>query len=146
MPKPKLTLWRCTNCCKTSSTPLNIPSSSSRSLADRTVDWFLPAGVRSPKASSHEVGIKPDFTAVDVPPPVLHGSPSDPVPAKDVDWTRCLALIAVKARTSELPTNPDSINATNSLTQAADYARIILAARPFQLNAYGASSADTSSP
>ncbi|KAI0758419.1 hypothetical protein BD413DRAFT_618143 [Trametes elegans] len=119
MPKPKLTRWRCTNRCKTSSTPLNIPSSSSRSLPDRTVDWFLPARVRSPEVSSHEVEMKPDFTAVDVPPPVLHGSPSDPVSAKDGDWTCFSAFIAGEGE------------------DAADYARIILAALPFQLNAYG---------
>ncbi|KAI0758369.1 hypothetical protein BD413DRAFT_617746 [Trametes elegans] len=115
--------------------PLIVPSTGSYQLA-----------CAPPEVSSHEVEMKPDFTAVDVPPPVLHGSPSDPVSAKDGDWTCFSAFIAVKARTSELPTTPDSINAINSLTQAADYARIILAALPFQLNAYGASSADTSSP
>ncbi|KAI0759425.1 hypothetical protein BD413DRAFT_273913 [Trametes elegans] len=144
MPKPKLTRWRCTNRCKTSSTPLNIPSSSSRSLPDRTVDWFLPARVRSPKASSHEVGIKPDFTAVDVPRRYSTARPLTPYLQK-TGLDSLFGFHCGEGEDVRATDDPDSINANNSLTQAADYARIILAALPFSSTPTVLSSVDMSS-
>ncbi|KAI0758367.1 hypothetical protein BD413DRAFT_655961 [Trametes elegans] len=78
------------------------------------------------EATSYGVEQKPDFVIVEVPPPT-HGKLHKP----------CPSFIEVKAKTGDIPRNRRSNNATGTLTQAADYARVIMIARPFQLYVYG---------
>ncbi|KAI0666501.1 hypothetical protein C8Q78DRAFT_1083102 [Trametes maxima] len=84
-----------------------------------------------------DVRSKPDFIITEVEPP-KHGNRLDNrLPADRARWRQCPGFIEVKASPGELPTNRGSTDASLTLAQAADYARLILAARPFQLSAYG---------
>ncbi|KAI0758423.1 hypothetical protein BD413DRAFT_618146 [Trametes elegans] len=88
------------------------------------------------EATSYGVEQKPDFVIVEVPPPT-HGKLHKPVTGDYATWSRCPSFIEVKAKTGDIPRNRRSNNATGTLTQAADYARVIMIARPFQLYVYG---------
>ncbi|KAI0764055.1 hypothetical protein BD413DRAFT_483298 [Trametes elegans] len=88
------------------------------------------------EATSYGVEQKPDFVIVEVPPPT-RGKLHEPVTDDYATWSRCPSFIEVKAKTGDIPRNRRSNNATGTLTQAADYARVIMIARPFQLYVYG---------
>ncbi|KAI0759460.1 hypothetical protein BD413DRAFT_681596 [Trametes elegans] len=88
------------------------------------------------EATSYGVEQKPDFVIVEVPPPT-RGKLHEPVTDDYATWSRCPSFIEVKAKTGDIPRNRRSNNTTGTLTQAADYARVIMIARPFQLYVYG---------
>lgn len=83
-----------------------------------------------------EVTYKPDFVIADVPSPVK-GMLTDICIPDHIRWRQCPAFIEAKADPKDLPRNERSHDATAVLCQTADYARIVLSARPFQLYVYG---------
>ena len=87
---------------------------------------------------------RPDFLVADVPSRASHRDHNlltDLYPSQELlRWRQCPAFIEVKASSAQSPTGApkgDSAYAKETLVQGADYARMILASRPFQMHAYG---------
>ncbi|KAI0768221.1 hypothetical protein BD413DRAFT_716462, partial [Trametes elegans] len=88
------------------------------------------------EATSYGVEKKPNFVIVEVPPPT-RGKLHEPVTEDYATWSRCPCFIQVQAETGEIPRDHHLNDAVISFMQAADYARAIMIARPFQLYVYG---------
>lgn len=83
---------------------------------------------------------KPDFLVADVPPRDSHRDQrlvTDEYPPQVLRWRQCPAFIEVKSSPDDCPIPENPANVKMTLVQGADYARMILASRPFQLFAYG---------
>ncbi|TFK83463.1 hypothetical protein K466DRAFT_498420 [Polyporus arcularius HHB13444] len=85
---------------------------------------------------------KPDFLVADVhqnfPESIMDNKLlTDDYRSKDLRWRQCPAFIEVKSSAEDSPNAACPANVKGTLIQGADYARMILASRPFQLFAYG---------
>ncbi|KAI0691092.1 hypothetical protein C8T65DRAFT_86497 [Cerioporus squamosus] len=83
---------------------------------------------------------KPDFMVADVPARGTHRDNNmltDEYPSKLLRWRQCPAFIEVKSSSLNRPSPANDADVKDTLLQGADYARMILASRPFQLYTYG---------
>ncbi|KAL7284397.1 hypothetical protein ACG7TL_001687 [Trametes sanguinea] len=80
---------------------------------------------------------EPDFAFVEVPAPPDGRLVAPLPPMEKLRWRACPAFMALKSRTADIPTKTDSSNGTSTLAQAAEYAAMILMARPHQLVVFG---------
>ncbi len=83
---------------------------------------------------------KPDFLVADVPSRQSHRDNrllTDQYPPKEVRWRQCPSFIEVKSSSADRPRAVNIADVKETLVQGADYARMILASRPFQLYTYG---------
>ncbi|OSD07722.1 hypothetical protein PYCCODRAFT_343110 [Trametes coccinea BRFM310] len=80
---------------------------------------------------------EPDFAFVEVPAPPDGRLVAPLPPMEKLSWRACPAFMALKSRTAGIPNVTDSSNGTSTLAQAAEYAAMILMARPHQLGVFG---------
>ncbi|KAM5544010.1 hypothetical protein V8D89_002627 [Ganoderma adspersum] len=85
--------------------------------------------------------VKPDFVLADLPPPNRGVVINVSARKGHVDWRQCPAFIEIKAKSECLPIPPHGPHTGNSawkdtLAQGADYARLLMAGRPFLISAY----------
>ncbi|KAL7284398.1 hypothetical protein ACG7TL_001688 [Trametes sanguinea] len=80
---------------------------------------------------------EPDFAFVEVPAPPDGRLVAPLPPMEKLRWRACPAFMALKSRTADIPNVTDSSNGTSTLAQAAEYAAMILMARPHQLAVFG---------
>ncbi|KAL6299498.1 hypothetical protein BKA93DRAFT_806666 [Sparassis latifolia] len=83
---------------------------------------------------------KPDFILAEVPPPSSRDVDlTDELDPHDILWRQAASFIEVKPHSMDtpIPSKPDANYIKALLAQGADYARITLSARPFQLFVLG---------
>ncbi|KAG1747621.1 hypothetical protein EDB19DRAFT_1825990 [Suillus lakei] len=77
--------------------------------------------------------IKPDFVLTEVPPTSDPLTPAIDVGSDGVKWRQISGFIEVKSQVQDGPNMTKSTSVKPIVSQAANYARLIMAARPFQL-------------
>ncbi|KAG2132092.1 hypothetical protein DEU56DRAFT_889432 [Suillus clintonianus] len=76
---------------------------------------------------------KPDFVLAEVPPTSSSLTPAIDVGSDGVKWRQISGFIEVKPNVREGPNVTEPTSVKQIVSQGADYARLIMAARPFQL-------------
>lgn len=79
--------------------------------------------------------VKPDFVLADLPRPKRGVVISESDRKMHIGWKQCPAFVEVKAKSEDLPINPGEAG-KQTLTQGGDYARLLMAGRPFLISAY----------